>query len=62
MEATLERVERVQVVEGQLMLLNESEEVLATANAHEFFMSGGSTGDPVDDAPWPDDVPWYTRY
>lgn len=62
MEATLERVERVLVVGGELMLLNESEEVLATTDAHTFLASAGSTGDPTEDAPWPPEVPWYSRY
>ena len=61
MDATLERVEELVVIDGDLVFLNENGEVLETTDAHTLLMGGGSSGDPVDDAPWPDSTPWYSR-
>ena len=63
MIATLDRVEKTatMTVDGnvKLMLLDKNDNILSISDAHLLLMKGGS--DVVEDTPWPDDVPWYSR-
>jgi hypothetical protein len=66
MDATLapplEQIEELTIVDERVVFLNDQGEVLETTDAHTFLMGGGSTGDPIEDAPWPEDTPWYSKY